>query len=77
MEGFCCPVPSGPRLTLLRRQGFKLAFPTALRGESGLSIVVIGNYSDRPDNGGIMPSKSAPFTPSSILFRPHQMPPAE
>src|ERR671936_2834711 len=24
----------------------------------------------RPDNGGTMPSKSAPFTPSSILFRP-------
>jgi hypothetical protein len=25
---------------------------------------------DRPDNGGTMPSKSTPFTPSSILFRP-------
>jgi len=24
----------------------------------------------RPDNGGTMPSKSTPFTPSSILFRP-------
>src|SRR6202011_1862397 len=23
-----------------------------------------------PDNGGTMPSKSSPFTPSSILFRP-------
>ncbi len=26
----------------------------------------------KPDNGGTMPSKKAPFTPSSILFRPHQ-----
>jgi hypothetical protein len=25
---------------------------------------------DWPDNGGTMPSKSTPFTPSSILFRP-------
>src|SRR6516164_2818435 len=24
----------------------------------------------RPDNGGTMPGKSTPFTPSSILFRP-------
>ena len=27
-----------------------------------------------PDNGGTMPSERTPFTPSSILFRPHQMP---
>src|ERR1700736_5501986 len=27
-----------------------------------------------PDNGGTMPSKSAPFTPSSILFRPRPNP---
>jgi len=26
-----------------------------------------------PDNGGTMPSKSTPFTPSSILFRPHMV----
>jgi len=26
----------------------------------------------RPDNGGTIPSKSTPFTPSSILFRPLQ-----
>src|SRR5262244_278200 len=25
-----------------------------------------------PDNGGTMPSKSTPFTPSSILFRPRR-----
>src|SRR6266568_8733146 len=29
-----------------------------------------------PDNGGTMPSKSAPFTPSSILFRPRRNPAA-
>src|SRR5208283_4191553 len=27
---------------------------------------------DWPDNGGTMPSKSTPFTPSSILFRPRK-----
>ena len=27
---------------------------------------------NRPDNGGTMPSKSTPFTPSSILFRPRR-----
>ena len=26
-----------------------------------------------PDNGGTMPSKSTPFTPSSILFRPRMV----
>ena len=35
---------------------------TALRSESNLSIVVICNYSGRPDNGGTMPGKSKPFT---------------
>src|SRR5580704_9690014 len=29
---------------------------------------------DWPDNGGTMPSKSTPFTPSSILVRPHPKP---
>src|SRR5215207_8913128 len=29
---------------------------------------------ERPDNGGTMPGKSPPFTPSSILFRPRPSP---
>src|SRR5579862_4036268 len=29
---------------------------------------------DWPDNGGTMPSKSTPFTPSSILVRPRPKP---
>ena len=46
---------------------------TALRSDSNLSVVVIGNYSGWSDDGGTMPSKRVPFTPSSILVRPHQM----
>ncbi len=37
-------------------------------------MVVICNYKFRTDNGGTSPSKSTPFTPSSILFRPHWLP---
>src|SRR5690606_26863822 len=37
-------------------------------------MVVISNYKFRTDNGGTSPSKSTPFTPSSILFRPHWPP---
>ena len=58
VEGFCCPVPSEPRLTRLVTRTWVQAFRAALRSESGLSIVVIGNYSGWPDNGGTMPSES-------------------
>ena len=45
-----------------RGKDLSLGASTALRSESNLSIVVIGNYSGRPDNGGTMPGKSKPFT---------------
>jgi len=76
VEGFCCPVPSEPRLTGARGQDLDSGTHAALRSESNLSrIVVVGNYSVWPDNGGTMPGESTSFTPSSILFRPHQRPP--
>jgi hypothetical protein len=37
-------------------------------------MVVIGNYKFWSDIGGTMPSENTPFTPSSILFRPHDLP---
>ena len=57
----CCPVPPEPRLTVLNHQGLSLGQSHRLRGETCLSIVVIGNYSEWPDIGGTMPSKSKPF----------------
>src|SRR5215470_3202943 len=46
--GLLLPGAPEPRLTLLRRQGFKSVFQTALRGLSNRSIVVVGNYEDGP-----------------------------
>ena len=42
--GLLLPGAPEPRLTLLRRQGFRSVYQTALRGLSNRSIVVIGNY---------------------------------
>jgi hypothetical protein len=42
--GLLLPGAPEPRLTLLRRQGFRSAFQTALRGLSNRSIVVVCNY---------------------------------
>ena len=42
--GLLLPGAPEPRLTLLRRQGFRSVFQTALRGLSNRSIVVICNY---------------------------------
>src|SRR3954470_22661753 len=41
-----------------------------LRGLRYRSIVVVGNYG-LVHHGGTIPGKSTSFTPSSILFRPH------
>jgi hypothetical protein len=65
------PGASEPRLKVLRLQGFISVFRTALRGQGNRSIVVVCNYEVARYDGTI-PSKSTPFTPSSILFRPHQ-----
>jgi hypothetical protein len=42
--GLLLPGAPEPRLTLLRRQGFRSVFQTALRGLSNRSIVVVCNY---------------------------------
>ncbi|GLQ54558.1 hypothetical protein GCM10010862_18170 [Devosia nitrariae] len=42
--GFCCQVPANPAFHLLERKGFKRGYRAALRSETGLSIVVVGNY---------------------------------
>jgi hypothetical protein len=42
--GLLLPGAPEPRLTLLRRQGFRSVFQTALRSLSNRSIVVVCNY---------------------------------
>src|SRR5690242_17474937 len=42
------PGASEPRLKLLRPQGFRSVFRTALRGQGNRSIVVVGNYESGP-----------------------------
>src|SRR5512145_542375 len=42
------PGASEPRLRLLRPQGFRSVFQTALRGLGNRSIVVVGNYGFGP-----------------------------
>ncbi len=45
VEGFCCQVPSRPRLTVGIRQEFSMKRSRRLCSESHFSfIVVIGNY---------------------------------
>ena len=69
------PGASEPRLTALNpSRACRLGYSNRLRGLSNRSIVVVCNYEIWPDNGGTMPSKSTPFTPSSILFRPRRNP---
>jgi hypothetical protein len=42
--GFCCQVPANPAFYLLQQKGFKRGYRAALRSETDLSIVVVGNY---------------------------------
>ena len=42
--GLLLPGAPEPRLTLLRRQGFRSVYSNRLRGLSNRSIVVVGNY---------------------------------
>ena len=55
-------------------QGLIRDYRAALRSETCLSIVVVGNYKFGPITVATMPGQSPIFTPSSILFRPHQQP---
>ena len=67
-------MPPNPACRSLTRQDFKIGLTNRLRGLSNRSIVVVGNYCSGPISAGTIPSKSAPFTPSSILFRPRRSP---
>ena len=63
VEGFLLPGALRTAPYPAKGKGLGSGTRTALSSESNLSIVVIGNYSGRPDNGGTMPGKSKPFTP--------------
>ncbi len=54
-----------------------MVFQTALRSLSNRSKVVVGNYCNGPMSAEPYREKNAPFTPSSILFRPRQKPPRQ
>ena len=56
--GFCCQVPANPASYLLQQEGFISGDRAALRSESNLSIVVVGNYKDGPMSAGTIPSES-------------------
>src|SRR3954470_12807538 len=73
--GFCCQVPPNPAWTLLRRPGLQAWFFKPLTRPEQPEHSCHSQLHNWPDNGGTMPSKSAPFTPSSILFRPRRCSP--
>jgi hypothetical protein len=71
VEGFLLPGALRTAPDAAKRQDLDRDLSRCLRSEAGLSIVVIGNYTIDPITADIIPSESTPFTPSSILFRPH------
>src|ERR1700752_2903156 len=64
------PGASEPRLTLLRRQGFRSVFQAALRGQSNRSIVVVGNYEFGPITAEPCRAKTRPLRPRRSYFAP-------
>src|SRR5215472_469377 len=64
------PGASEPRLTLLRRQGFRSVFQAALRGQSNRSIVVVGNYEFGPITAEPCRAKARPLRPRRSYFAP-------
>ena len=68
--GLLLPGAPEPRLTLLRRQGFRSVFQTALRGLSNRSIVVVGNYEDGPITAEPCRAKARPLRPRRSCFAP-------
>jgi hypothetical protein len=70
VEGFCCQVPSEPRLDMqMSRTNFEAVALPKQRDVPLRSCHL--QLLKRPDIGGTMPSENKSFTPSSILFRPH------
>src|SRR5438094_9536930 len=68
--GLLLPGAPEPRLTLLRRQGFRSVFQTALRGLSNRSIVVVGNYCCGPITAEPCRAKARPLRPRRSYFAP-------
>src|SRR5580692_2376411 len=68
--GLLLPGAPEPRLTLLRRQGFRSVFQTALRGLSNRSIVVIRNYGSGPITAEPCRAKARPLRPRRSCFAP-------
>src|ERR1700722_3599369 len=68
--GLLLPGAPEPRLTLLRRQGFRSVFQAALRGQSNRSIVVVGNYESGPITAEPCRAKARPLRPRRSCFAP-------
>src|SRR5215475_12932234 len=64
------PGASEPRLKLLKPQGFKSVFQTALRGLGNRSIVVVGNYEYGPITVEPCRAKARPLRPRRSYFAP-------
>src|SRR6202051_4370952 len=73
--GLLLPGAPEPRLTLLRRQGFRSVFQTALRGLSNRSIVVIRNYGSGPITAEPCRAKARPLRPRRSCFAPAEAQP--
>jgi len=59
-----------PRLTLLRRQDFKIGLSNRLRSLSNRSIVVVGNYCSGPITVEPYRAKARPLHPRRSCFAP-------
>src|SRR5215471_20193862 len=68
--GLLLPGAPEPRLTLLRRQDFKIGFSNRLRGLSNRSIVVVGNYCSGPITAEPYRAKARPLRPRRSYFAP-------
>src|SRR5215831_4056249 len=68
--GLLLPGAPGLRLMLLRHQGFRSVFQTALRGLSNRSIVVIRNYGFGPITAEPCRAKARPLRPRRSCFAP-------
>ena len=73
--GFCCQVPPNPACRSLTRQDFKCGLSNCVTQPEQPEQSCRWQLLQEPDNGGTIPGKDTPFTPSSILFRPRRSPP--
>src|SRR5712691_11763770 len=73
--GLLLPGAPEPRLTLLRRQGFRSVFQTASRGLSNRSIVVVCNYEGGPITAEPCRAKARPLRPRRSYFAPAETQP--